>query len=599
MAVPHFSILVSEQAKKYGTRNALFFKDKTTGEWRPVSWNMFEQNVLQTARALFSIGVMPTKKVGIYSQNMVECVYADFANYALRAVSVPMFATASWTQVRYIVNDAAIETIFVGEQEQYDNVIKALPEMPVLKHIIVFDNAVVLQKDEMSIYFDRFLLQGNESADIKIEEIRRQASAADLAIIMYTSGTTGEPKGVMLNHAPFLETLLLHDAALPTVGEADRSLSFLPLSHIFERAWCYYCLYRGAQIYVNQRPQEIQTAIKEVRPTLMCSVPRFWEKVITGIREQVDSYSPLMKGIVVWAIEIGKMYNLNYLRVEKKPPLWLKLHYKFVDRVIFSKVKKTLGIENATIFPVAGAALDNEICTFLRSLGIPIVVGYGLTETTATVSFFPQTNYKIGTAGKVLQGLQVRIGDNNEIQVKGKTITQGYYNKPEATAAAFIDGWFRTGDAGALDNDGNLTVTERIKDLFKTTNGKYIAPQQIEMKLGTSKYVDQVAVIGDQRNYVTAIIVPVAGELLALAKQLNIPTGNIYELLTHPAIVQFYQTLIDDLQSEMASYEKIKKFRLINPGFTMEAGEITSTLKLRRAVILQHYRKLIEEMYNT
>jgi long-chain acyl-CoA synthetase len=268
-----------------------------------------------------------------------------------------------------------------------------------------------------------------------------------------------------------------------------------------------------------------------------------------------------------------------------------------VDKLIFAKVKKTVGIENANFFPTAGAALEDGINVFLKSMGIPIVVGYGLTESTATVCCFRPTRYIIGSAGKLMDGIQVRIGEDSEIQLKGKTITTGYYNKPEATEAAFIDGWFRTGDAGKLDNEGNLTLVERIKDLFKTSNGKYIAPQQIEMKLGTSKYIDQVAAIGDQRNYVTAIIVPALPELEKLAAERSIRYGLIDELLTHPDIIKFYQGLIDGLQQEMASYEKIKKFTLIKKGFTIESGEMTSTLKLRRAVIMQNYRKLIDEMY--
>jgi Long-chain acyl-CoA synthetases (AMP-forming) len=597
MSIPHFSKIIFRQAEKYKDRNVLFTRNDETKTWNPITWKHFAEQVTKASRSLITLNTKRGDRIGIYTQNMAESFYVDFANFGVGAISVPMFATASVSQISYIINDAGIETLFVGEQTQYDNALKAADNCPGLERIIVFDPTVNLHNNGLAFYYKDFIDLGSSKRDKEIAERQAQASPDDIAIIMYTSGTTGEPKGVILNHSNFLEAMRIHDLALPTFSENDRSIAFLPLSHIFERAWCYYCLYRGAVIYINLRPQEIQTAIREVRPTVMCSVPRFWEKVYIGVKEQINSFKPYMKGIVTWALALGEIYNLHYLRQEKNPPLFLKLKYKLVDKLIFSKVKKTVGIENANFFPTAGAALEDGINIFLRSMGIPIIIGYGLTESTATVCCFRPTRYIIGSAGKIMDGLEARIGEDSEIQLKGKTITQGYYKKPEATEAAFIDGWFKTGDAGKIDSEGNITLVERIKDLFKTSNGKYIAPQQIEMKLGTSKYVDQAAVIGDQRNYVTAIIVPALPEVEKLAAERNICYKLIDELLTHPDIIAFYQSLIDSLLQEMASYEKVKKFTLIKKGFTIESGEMTSTLKLRRAVIMQNYRKLIDEMY--
>ncbi len=597
MSIPHFSKIIFQQAEKYQDRDVFFTRDNETKTWNPITWKHFADQVTKASRSLITLNTKRGDRIGIYTQNMAESFYVDFANFGVGAISVPMFATSSVSQISYIINDAGIETLFVGEQTQYDNALKAADSCPTLERIIVFDPTVNLKNNGLAFFYKDFIDLGSAKHDQEITERQSQASSDDIAIIMYTSGTTGEPKGVILNHSNFLEAMRIHDLALPTFSENDRSIAFLPLSHIFERAWCYYCLYRGAVIYINLRPQEIQTAIREVHPTVMCSVPRFWEKVYIGVKEQIDSFKPYMKGIVTWALALGEIYNLHYLRQEKNPPLFLKLKYKFVDKLIFSKVKKTVGIENANFFPTAGAALEDGINVFLRSMGIPIIIGYGLTESTATVCCFRPTRYVIGSAGKIMDGLEARIGEDNEIQLKGKTLTQGYYKKPEATEAAFIDGWFKTGDAGKIDSEGNITLVERIKDLFKTSNGKYIAPQQIEIKLGTSKYVDQAAAIGDQRNYVTAIIVPALPEVEKLAAERNIHYKMVDELLTHPDIIAFYQSLIDSLQQEMASYEKVKKFTLIKKGFTIESGEMTSTLKLRRAVIMQNYRKLIDEMY--
>lgn len=598
MASTLFSTIIFNQAKKYGERPAFFFRSENG--WQPQSWQAFAEETKKCALSLLNYGIQIQQTVGIYAQNMPENFYVDYANFAIRAISVPLFATASVAQLVYILNDANVKLLFVGEETQYKNAMEAFPNIPSLKLIVVIDPTVKMEGNPNAMYYHEFIATYHQQ-DIDHEFLQRQQTTdeEDLALIMYTSGTTGEPKGVMLKHASFMEAMRIHDEAVPYLTEADRSVAFLPLSHIFERAWSYYCFYRGTQVYINLRPQEIQTTLKEIRPTAMCSVPRFWEKVYQGVKEHLDRFSPAMKGIVVWALALGEIYHLTYLRVGKKPPLWLKIRYQIVDKLIFSKVKKTVGIENANIFPVAGAALDDSINVFFRSMGIPIVIGYGLTETTASVSCFRQTNYKIGTIGKPMLDIQLRIGEDHEIQVKGKTVTAGYYNKPEATAAAFVDGWFKTGDAGKIDAEGNLILIERIKDLFKTSNGKYIAPQQLEMKLGSDKHIEQVAVIGDQRNYVTAIIVPNMEVVHQLAKQHNISFQLEDELLENPIVMDFYRTLIDQLQKEMAPFEKIKKFTLIKKAFSIETGELTSTLKLRRAIIQQNYHQQIEAMYQT
>ncbi len=594
----HLSLLIFNQAEKYGDRTAMRYRDDEKKEWLSISWNKFAEQVKITAKALFETGLQEQQTVGMFSQNKPECFLVDFGLFANRGISIPMYATSTEEQIDYIVNDANIETIFVGEQYQYNIALAVLKKSGFLKKIVVFDSNVKIEKSESIIYFHEFLQKGTlSSSQAEIDARLSKATEDDIATIMYTSGTTGEPKGVVIPHSCYIEALRIHDLRLPFIEDSWSSVAFLPLTHIFERAWSYFCFHRGVRIDINLRPGDIQEAIRETRPTMMCSVPRFWEKVYAGINEKLDSYTPLMIGIVAWAIAVGKKYNIKYLKEEKNPPLFLKIRYKIADKVVFSKLKKTLGIENGMLFPTAGAALSDEINEFFRSIGIPVTYGYGLTESTATVACFDKTFYKFGSVGKMMPDVQVKIGTDNEILLKGKTIFREYYNKPEANAQAFTsDGWFRTGDAGKLVGD-DLYLTERIKDLFKTSNGKYIAPQQIETKLVVDKYIEQVAVIGDQRNYVTALIVPNMVNLREYAKSLNLEPETDEQLLQNQKVYDMMAERIKELQKGMANYEQIKKFALISKGFSLEEGELTNTLKIRRTIVAEKYKKLIDEMY--
>ena len=544
------------------------------------------------------MGVKEHENIAICSQNKPENLIIDFANFAIRAVSVPIYATQSAAQIDYIVNDAEIATIFVGEQQQYDNALQVLQTSKYLKRIIVFDNHVNLKGEQRASYFSDFINTGDNKANhAEVEKRKNAAKESDLALLLYTSGTTGEPKGVMLPHSCILEAMRIHDIRITSVSRHDKSVCFLPLSHVFERGWTYFCFCKEIKIYLNLNPSDILQTIKEIRPTVMCNVPRFWEKVAIGVQEKITEMKPFQKGLVAWALAVGKNYNIDHVRIGKKssPLLWLR--YQIANIFIFNKLKKVIGIENGNIFPTAGAAMEEQLIVFFRSLGIPIVYGYGLTETMATVSCFNYSGYKFGSVGEVMPDVKVKIGDDNEILVKGKTVTSGYYKKPEATKEAFIDGWFRTGDAGKLDGN-HLILIDRIKDLFKTSNGKYIAPQQIETRLGADPYIDQIAVIGNERNFVTAIIAPSLERLKAFAKKNNIAYERIEDLLENEQVYRFYEGRIAEGQKDMAKFEQIKKFKLIKKGFSIESGELTSTLKLRRAVIQHNYKALIDSMYD-
>lgn len=599
MAYHHLSVLVHRQAEKYGDKIALKYRDYETSQWIPITWNAFSRTVRQTANAMVTLGVEEQENIGVFSQNKPECLYTDFAAFANRVVSIPLYATSSSAQAQYIIEDAKIRFLFVGEQYQYDAAFSIFGLCQSLQQLIIFDRAVVKDSRDMtSVYFDEFLesakdLQYNEV----VNERMARASDDDLANILYTSGTTGEPKGVMLHHFNYREALHIHDVRLPFMTDQDVSMNFLPLTHVFEKAWTYLCIHRGVQICINLRPADIQTTIKEIRPTLMCSVPRFWEKVYAGVQEKIAQETGLRKAMMLDAIKVGKMHNIDYLRVGKTPPLMLHLKYKFYEKTIYALLKKTIGIENGNFFPTAGAAVPDEICEFVHSVGINMVVGYGLTESTATVSCFLNTGYEIGSVGVPMPDVEIKIGESNEILLRGKTITTGYYKKPMATAAAIDEeGWFHTGDAGYL-KDGQLFLTERIKDLFKTSNGKYISPQALETKLAIDRYIDQITVIADQRKFVSALIVPVYDFVKDYAKEKGIEYESMEELLQQPKVQALFRARIDTLQQQFAHYEQVKRFTLLPEPFSMERGELTNTLKLKRSVVVKNYKEIIDKMY--
>ena len=595
----HFAELIHRQAEKYGNRAALKHRDNATGKWLKISWREFSDKVMLTAKAMAEFGIKVQENIGVYSQNMPQCLYTDFGAYGNRVVSIPMYATNSPGQIEYIINDAKIRTLFVGEQLQYNNAFKVQKDSKYLERLVVFDPAVKMNpEDKTSIYFDDFLRLGdNAHAESTVKIRMTEAVPEDLATIIYTSGTTGESKGVMLPHSCYLEAMRIHDVRLPLVTDKDLSMSFLPMTHIFEKAWCYYCLHKGVTIAINQDPKMIQKTLPEIHPTLMCNVPRFWEKVYAGVHEKINSASPAMKKIFLDAIETGRKYNLEYKNKGIPAPCSLKLKFQFYNKTVFTLLKKVLGIERGRFFPVAGAPLSDTINEFLQSVNIPIAYGYGLSETTATVCFYPEIGFQFGSIGEVMPGVQVKIDPgNNEILVKGKTVMSGYYNKPEETRKAFTeDGFFRTGDAGRLEGN-TLFFTERIKDLYKTSNGKYIAPQAIEMVMSGDNYIEQIAVIGDQRKFVSALIVPAYPLLEKYAGEKGISFESREELVKNKDIIRFIEARVEEHQKNLASYEKIKRFTLLPEPFMMGC-ELTDTLKLRRPVVLQKYATEIEAMY--
>lgn len=596
----HFAELIHHQADKYGSRTALKYRDDKNNKWLKISWREFSDIIMLTAKAMAAFGINEHDNIGLYSQNMPQCLCTDFAGYANRAVVIPMYATSSPAQINYIINDAEISTLFVGEQLQYNNAFLVQQESPVLRRIIVFDSEVKLNPEDMtSMYFEDFLRLGdNALAESTVKKRMKEASPEDMATIIYTSGTTGESKGVMLHHSNFLEAMRIHDIRLPIITDKETSMCFLPLTHIFEKAWTYLCLHKGATIAINRDPKMIQKTLVEVHPSMMCNVPRFWEKVYVGVQDKIAGFPGILRKMALDAVKTGHAYNLEYKNNGKKAPFWLSCKFRFYDMTIFNVLKKVLGIEKGRIFPTAGAPLSDTVNVFLQSVNIPIVYGYGLSETTATVSFCPMIGFTIGSIGTLMPDVEVRIDEtNNEILVRGKTVTAGYYKKPEENKKAFTeDGFLRTGDAGRLEGE-TLFFTERIKDLYKTSNGKYIAPQAIEILLTNDKYIAQIAVIGDERKFVGALIVPDYDMLEEYAEKKEIQYKDRGDLVKNYDIIRLFESRIEEHQKDLASFEKIKRFILLPEPFTMEGRELTDTLKLRRPVILQKYAVQIEEMY--
>ncbi len=593
--------LPTQQAAKYGSREVFKHQDYATGEWLSASWSEFADMVEKAACALAINETKEHDNIAIFTQNSLEGFVADFAILSNRAVAVPLYATSSAEQICYILQETEAHTIFIGEQQQYDVWAQTRKDCALVKLVVLFDNRIERAADDKtSVYYDDFLAQGAAaSQEIKalVAQRREAGVPTDLATLIYTSGTTGEPKGVMLSHSNYDEAMRIHLQRLVTCSDNDISLCFLPITHIFERAWCYFCLTVGMRVAINHNPKEIQKAVKAIRPTLMCSVPRFWEKVYAAVQEFIGSRKGIMARIIERAICVGKKRNIDYISANRRVPLLLEGSYRLYDKLVFSKLRKTIGIERGNFFPVAGAPLSDAINEFLHSCGIPIIYGYGLSETTATVACFEPHNYILGTVGTVMPDIQVRLGENNEILVKGRTVMQGYYKKAVETAKVFTeDGWFRTGDAGALRN-GHIVLTERIKDLFKTSNGKYIAPQAIESCLGGDKYIEQVAVIGDQRKYVTAIIVPAYEALVEYARKMQIQYRSFEDLVRNKEINKLIEERINELQAGFARFEQIKRFTLLPHAFSMERGELTNTLKIRRAIINKLYHNEIEAMY--
>lgn len=569
-------------------------------EWSPegenqLTWRQIDTHVTRISAALLSLGAAIQERIGIFANNSMAWSLADLAILQIRGVSVPLYATNTTAQAAYVVNDADVRILFVGGQAQFDVAITLKPLCPQLSHIVVLDPGVDLRGCEYAQHLADFEQQPDAVQQHLLTARIEGCDLSDLFTLIYTSGTTGEPKGVMLEYRNMAAQLYLHDQRL-TLTSDDTSLSFLPLSHVFERAWSFYVMHTGAQnVYISDT-NWVRAAMQAVKPTVMCAVPRFYEKVFSAINDKVALAKWHRRMLFRWAVGCGERKFQN-LQSGQTSSWFSEQMYKLTDRLVLSKLRGVLG-GKVRFLPAAGARLDDNIILFFQAIGINIKYGYGMTETCATVSCWEETDFRFGSIGKPLPGIEVRLGAENEIQVRGPIVMRGYFNKPQETAESFTeDGWLKTGDAGALDPQGNLFITERLKDLMKTSGGKYIAPQMIEGTLGQDRFIEQIAIIADTRKFVSALIVPCFESLEEYAHSINLKYHDRLELLRHSHIVSLFEQRLKDMQKELAKFEQVKRFTLLPQAFTMETGELTPTMKLRRKIILQRYQNEIDSMY--
>ena len=590
----HLVTRLASQAAHYGDREALRYWEN--GQLCSLSWRVFYEEIQKIANALLHYQVGVQENIGIFAPNSPQWTMVDMAAAHIRACAVPIYATNTADQAAYIINNAGIKILFVGEKEQYEKVAQIRQECPELQLVVLFNEALLKEGGASVCTLSQFIaVPQGKIYEAELKERFDQRNLQDFYTIIYTSGTTGNPKGVLIDYENVAYQFINHDDRLAVV-EGNVSMSFLPLSHVYERMWVAYVFHKGVINCYLDDTNRVAEALKEVKPHYMCVVPRLLEKIYTKIYENVGKQSLVKRIVFAAATRIAKI-QLGRTKKGKYPSFVLKKLYNVADKLVFQKLKAALG-GNIQMIPCGGALLEPSIGRFFRAIGVNVTLGYGMTETTATVSCWDDKKFKLKSVGTLVPHIQAKIGENNEILLKGGSITKGYYNNPEENAKAFTeDGYLRTGDAGYIDKEGNIFITERIKELMKTSNGKYIAPQQIEGKVGKDSFIEQIAIIADARKYVSALIVPNYDALSEYAKSLNLKYKNYSELIKNSQIVEFFQKRLQNLQQELAAYEQIKRFTLLTTPFSINNDELTPTLKLKRKNIYKNYFREIEAMY--
>ena len=583
-----------DRSLRYKSREVFRQRINQTKSFRTITWDSLESISGKVSCSLLSLGTEVFDNIGIFSDNKPEWIFADLGIMGVRGVTVPFYSTSSKQQLKYIVDETRMKLIFVGNQEQYEKAVWLLENTATLRYIVVFDSDFK-SANENCLSWETFIdLDTRRFFEAEVRKRTADIETDDLVTIIYTSGTTGESKGAMLNHSSFMYTFRIHDERLD-VRESDVSVCFLPLSHVFERMWTYYMLYKGATNVFIDNPREIINHISVIKPTVMCTVPRFFEKTFEGIQSEKEKWSDSKMKIFDWSVKTGEVYSV-YLSRKQKPPISLKLKRSIADLLVLKKLRKIFG-GKIRYLPCAGAAISPSLLRFFHAAGIFINYGYGATETSATVSCFRDDRYDFDTCGTTMPGIEVKISNEGEILVKGGTLFIGYFNKPDETAKTLIDGWYHSGDQGYVTSHGDLVMTDRIKDLMKTSSGKYVSPQKIELLFSQDPYIEQIIVIGDNRKYVTALIVPSFPALKSVAEKIGLKTFENAELILHSRILEFYTERIRKIQEELANYERVIRFKLLPEPFSIQNGMLTNSLKIRRSMLIEKFKDDIDKMY--
>ena len=569
---------------------------KIDGVWQPISADVMLKRAQRIALGLYSLGVRKGDRVALLSESRVEWVLSDQGCVFAGAVSVPVYPTLTPPQVGYILKDCGARVLLVSTRTKFTEIETILRDGAAIEKVVIFEPEGLSRSNALSL---AELEESGSSLEREqpalSAELAGASSAEDLATIIYTSGTTGEPKGVMLTHANMLSNLIDSSDHFK-FGEKDSALSVLPLSHIFERQAMNMYLHHGMSVYFGEAMEKIGDNLREVHPTVFVGVPRIYEKILARVQERALAKGKLNGALCNWAIEVGKEWaqlNAGSLPI----PLWLKVRHKIADAPVYAKWRKAMG-DRIRIFVSGGAALSNDVALAFAGAGLPIVQGYGLTETSPVITAGRLDDNRVGTAGRPIRNVEVRIADDGEIETRGPQVMRGYWNKPAETRAVFTDdGWFKTGDIGSLDADGYLTITDRKKELLKTSGGKYIAPQPIEQLIKSSRFVNQVVVIGNDRKFASALIVPDWEQLESYArlKGLNLSTRS--EFCRNPRILDLFERQIAVRTQNLAQFEKIKRIALLDEELTVEGGELTPTLKVKRRIVDQKYRDVIDRIY--
>ena len=574
---------------------------KRDSRWISISSDERLQRIHHVAAGLHSLGVRRGDRVALLSESRPEWTLSDAGCLFAAAIDVPIYPTLTPSQVRYILKDSGAQILIVSNEEKFSEIRDVVGECDQLRHIVFIEPKLtntVSGSADRNVSLAEVENRGAQLLKEQPELIRSLVSEIapeDLATIIYTSGTTGEPKGVMLTHSNLVSNLIDSSAHLSFEND-DSVLSVLPLSHVLERVAMYMYLYHGMAVYFGESLEMIGPNLREVKPTIFVGVPRIFEKIFERVKEKTAEKGKLNVAILNWAVNVGKEFAKLDVRHQPIPAL-LRGKHKLADKLIFSKMRTALG-GRIRLLVSGGAALPEELGYIYLGAGLPIVQGYGLTETSPVITAGRVDDNRVGTVGKPIRNVEVRIAEDGEIETRGPHVMRGYYNKPAETAAVLSpDGWFKTGDIGTLDEDGFLRITDRKKELFKTSGGKYIAPQPIEQMIKGSQFVSQVVLVGNGRKFAAALIVPNWERVESYVQIKGIKAGSRAELCKNSRIIDLFQRQVASLTTELAQYENVKKVALLENEMTIDGGELTPTMKVKRRVVDEKYRDVIDALY--